>query len=264
MINLRIFQARGSNFSVLAIVTIVLGQEYYTRQVVASFFQMLWGLRLGGGLDSRFNGLREKFLPFLGFWVLSMTWVWVCSLPLTFLNSPRVSDPSYGGHDVMFGTGSDIFGVIFFVTGLLIESVADWSKATSLIATISVAANLFFGIYYNRFMGMESSSKLLWRNFTLLLFVTGLPMTEIPTQKKQYTLGHENVYFVYREQTSILIPMPPVLYKKFPDWVKRTILLDFPLYKHHPKQRPGVLSPQGTLPHDNSDVQGDNTRSEEV
>ncbi|CAG8484354.1 11161_t:CDS:2 [Ambispora leptoticha] len=30
----------GSNFAVLAIVTIVLGQEYYTRQIIATLFQI--------------------------------------------------------------------------------------------------------------------------------------------------------------------------------------------------------------------------------
>ncbi|CAG8452796.1 14538_t:CDS:2 [Ambispora leptoticha] len=200
---------------------------------------------------------------------MSMSWVWVCSLPLTFLNSPRVSDPSIGGHDVNFGTGSDVFGVIFFVTGLLVETVADWSKASFLQFRLRRSSPLEFittGLwgwsrhpnYFGEILPTASGigTNIPWLSIlspiyitsnyllVLLLFVSGLPFTEIPTQKKQYTLGYENPYFVYREQTSILIPIPPVLYGKFPDWVKRTILLDFLLYKYHPKQKPGVITPQ--------------------
>lgn len=47
---------------------------------------MLWGARLSGfllfrilktGSDDRFDDKRDKFFPFLGFWVAQM--LWVCS-----------------------------------------------------------------------------------------------------------------------------------------------------------------------------------------
>ncbi len=46
---------------------------------------MAWGLRLSGfllfrilktGKDDRFDDKRDKFFPFLGFWVAQMVWVW--------------------------------------------------------------------------------------------------------------------------------------------------------------------------------------------
>jgi steroid 5-alpha reductase family enzyme len=94
---------------------------------------MLWGLRLSGfllfriiktGKDDRFDDKRDKFFPFLGFWVFQMLWVWIVSLPITVLNSPKVLQ--YRQHS--FGTGRDIAGVILFTIGFVMESVSDIQK----------------------------------------------------------------------------------------------------------------------------------------
>jgi steroid 5-alpha reductase family enzyme len=94
---------------------------------------MLWGLRLSAfllfriiktGKDDRFDDKRDKFFPFLGFWVFQMLWVWIVSLPVTILNSPKVLQ--YRQHS--FGTGRDIAGVILFVIGFVMESVSDIQK----------------------------------------------------------------------------------------------------------------------------------------
>ncbi|CAG8498564.1 5607_t:CDS:2 [Acaulospora colombiana] len=61
---------------------------------------------------------------------MQMIWVWTISLPLIFLNSPRISDPNIGGRDVHFGSATDIAGVILFLLGWVIESVADIQKST--------------------------------------------------------------------------------------------------------------------------------------
>lgn len=94
---------------------------------------MLWGARLSGFLlfrilktqkDDRFDDMRGKFFPFLGFWVAQMLWVWIVSLPVTVLNSPNVTkyvQPS-------FETGCDIAGCIMFAIGFIMESVSDVQK----------------------------------------------------------------------------------------------------------------------------------------
>jgi hypothetical protein len=38
-------------------------------------------------------------------------------------------------------------------------------------------------------------------------------------------------YRAYLDETSILIPLPPALYRPLPKAVKRTVLLDFPFYQ---------------------------------
>ena len=78
----RLFQltdfAGGTNFALLAILNLAFSGHHNARQLVASLFIMVWALRLSGfllfrilktGTDTRFDGTRDKFFPFLGFWV---------------------------------------------------------------------------------------------------------------------------------------------------------------------------------------------------
>ena len=118
---------------VLAIITLAFSGHHNARQIVDSIFIMIWGARLSGfllfrilktGKDDRFDDKRDKFFPFLGFWVFQMFWVWTVSLPVTILNSPNVT--KY--HQPDFGTGRDIAGVILFTIGFLMESVSDIQK----------------------------------------------------------------------------------------------------------------------------------------
>jgi len=125
--------AGGTNFVVLAVLTLALSGTHHARQVTASLALAVWGLRLSGfllfrilktGKDDRFDDKRDRFLPFLGFWVFQMLWVWAVSLPVTVLNSPAVG--SYVFH--AFGTARDIAGLVLFALGLLLETVSDAQK----------------------------------------------------------------------------------------------------------------------------------------
>ncbi|OAA68224.1 hypothetical protein SPI_00419 [Niveomyces insectorum RCEF 264] len=133
--------AGGSNFVVLAIVTLVLGSRGDddgnptlppARQIVVSVLMCVWALRLAGfllfrilrtGKDDRFDDKRDRFFPFLGFWVAQMVWVWTVSLPVTVLNAPAVQ--SRARLLPAFGTGRDVAGVVLFGVGFLSEAVAD-------------------------------------------------------------------------------------------------------------------------------------------
>ena len=84
-----------------------------------------------------------------------------------------------------------------------------------------------------------------------LMFLSGLPTAEKPAAKKQFLMSHspENTpssesfstpeakndswakYKDYLARTSILIPIPPQLYKPLPEFIKRSVLLDFPMYR---------------------------------
>lgn len=125
--------AGGSNFVVLALLTLSLSGHHNARQVVATLFLIAWAVRLAGfllfrilktGKDDRFDDKRDKFWPFLGFWVLQMVWVWTVSLPVTVLNSPAVTRYRQPG----FGTGCDVAGVVLFTLGFVMESVSDVHK----------------------------------------------------------------------------------------------------------------------------------------
>jgi len=76
----------------------------------------------------------------------------------------------------------------------------------------------------------------------LLMFASGVPTAEKPQAKRYYlkTYGpqpnkaHPNAwpqYQAYLNRTSILIPLPQALYSRLPGWIKRTVLLDFPMYR---------------------------------
>lgn len=125
--------AGGSNFAILAVLTLALGGYQHDRQLVVSLLMIVWAVRLAGflffrilktGHDERFNEMRGKFLSFLGFWIFQMLWVWIVSLPVTLLNSPAVTRYA----EVPFGTGRDIAGVILFGVGFVMETVSDAQK----------------------------------------------------------------------------------------------------------------------------------------
>jgi steroid 5-alpha reductase family enzyme len=118
---------------VLAVITLAFSGHHNARQIVASLFIMVWGLRLSGfllfrilktGKDDRFDDKHDKFFPFLGFWVFQMFWVWAVSLPVTVLNSPNVTQYPQPA----FGTGRDIAGVVLHAIGFIMESVSDVQK----------------------------------------------------------------------------------------------------------------------------------------
>jgi steroid 5-alpha reductase family enzyme len=132
--------AGGTNFAVLAITTLALSADPSPRQILISILLTVWALRLSGfllfrilktGQDDRFNDMRGRFFPFLGFWVYQMLWVWAVSLPVTLLNSPAVRTPrgnGGGAADVGFGTARDIAGLVLWGVGFVMESVSDVVK----------------------------------------------------------------------------------------------------------------------------------------
>ncbi|KAL0935085.1 uncharacterized protein CTRU02_209676 [Colletotrichum truncatum] len=264
--------AGGTNFVLLAIITLAFSGYHHARQVVASIFIMLWAARLSGfllfriiktGKDDRFDDKRDKFFPFLGFWIFQMIWVWTVSLPVTILNSPNVTQ--YPQHS--FGTGRDIVGIIFFVVGFTMEAVSDAQKfafrqnhpereaiCDKGFFKVSRHPNYFgeiiiqFGIYMiavssaaDGYVGGQAF-KALYATIVgpffltlLLMFVSGLTLQERPGAKKRYEKGQNwEGYKRYLDRTSILIPFPPQLYVRMPTILKRTLFLEFPMYVFDP------------------------------
>ena len=69
----------------------------------------------------------------------------------------------------------------------------------------------------------------------LLMFVSGLPLSERPGAKKRYENGlNWEGYQRYLNRTSILIPFPPQAYEHLPTILKRTVFLEFPMYVFDP------------------------------
>jgi len=79
----------------------------------------------------------------------------------------------------------------------------------------------------------------------LLMFLSGLPLSERPGAKKRYEAGTNwEAYERYLKRTSILIPFPPQLYERMPVFLKRTIFLEFPIYVFDPAKHSEVNKAQ--------------------
>lgn len=263
--------AGGTNFALLAIITLAFSNHHHARQVVASLFLIIWALRLSGfllfrvlktGKDDRFDDKRDKFFPFLGFWIFQMIWVWLVSLPVTVLNSPNVQQYD----QAPFGTGRDVAGIILFVIGFVMESVSDMQRfyfrqkndrsaicdkgffavsrhpnyfgeiitqfSIYMIAVSSAADGYVQGAAYSALYATIVGPFFLT---ILLMFVSGLTLSERPGAKKRYEKGQNwEAYQRYLNRTSILIPFPPQIYQYLPTIVKRTIFLEFPIYVFDP------------------------------
>ncbi|KAJ8605476.1 hypothetical protein MRB53_041421 [Persea americana] len=267
----------GTNFIWLAILTLAMSGTTTARNIVVSIFIMLWGARLSGfllfrilktGKDDRFDDKRDKFFPFLGFWVFQMIWVWTVSLPVTIVNSPNVlryRQPS-------FGKASDILGVIIFALAWGLETLSDIQKyrfkqgpgkepgavcdvgfwkysrhpnyfaeimAQVAIYIIAVTPASYGSVPYGTGAYAALYASCLGFIFltVLLLFVSGLPLQERPGAKKRYEKGTGwPAYEKYLHDTSILFPMPPVIWRNLPVWVKRTLGCEWPLYVFDPEK----------------------------
>lgn len=291
--------AGGSNFAVLAVLTLALSApQHHARQLVASLLLIAWALRLSGflffrilrtGSDDRFDGKRDRFLPFLGFWLFQMLWVWTVSLPVTVLNSPAVA--RYPQHD--FGTARDVAGVVLFALGFVVESVSDAQKyafrrthdgravcdrgffavlrhpnyfgeiiiqfgelpatrsgpqslpanksAIYMIAVSAAADGYVGGQAYKALYATILGPVFLT---VLLMFVSGLPLSERPKAKSRYEKGNNwEGYSRWLRRTSILVPFPPRLYEKVPVFLKRTLFLEFPMYVFDPAKHSDVEHP---------------------
>ncbi|OCL07926.1 DUF1295-domain-containing protein [Glonium stellatum] len=265
--------AGGTNFILLAIITLAFsGGRNNAHNVVASLFIIIWGARLSGfllfrilktGKDSRFDDRRDKFFPFLGFWVLQMIWVWAVSLPVTVLNSPSVARFNQPN----FGTGRDIAGVILYAIGLIMESTSDiqkyrfraqhgndgsvcdtgffyWTRHPNYFGEIIIQFSIFmiavspaaYGyVHGGAYAALYASILGPFFLTVLLLFVSGLSLQERPGARKRYERGTNwDAYAQYLHRTSILIPFPPQVYERMPVWVKRSLFLELPMYVFDP------------------------------
>lgn len=261
--------AGGTNFVVLALITFVGngragdgGTNRSTRQWVDTLLVLAWGTRLSAFLlyrilktkeDHRFDGIREDLIKFGAFWVFQMIWVWIVSLPITYLNS---IDDSAAARV----SAADIAGWALAAGGLVLESVADmekfsfrqdqsegkpaflnagtwaWSRHPNYFGELC----FWWGVFIttsSTFGGSSAASGNQWGYLTiasplfitfLLLLGSGLPIVERSTNRK---LGSDPAYLIYRRSTPVLFPCPPglgaVFYAPLPAWVKKLVCFEW-------------------------------------
>lgn len=200
--------------------------------------------------------MRDKLLPFLGFWILQMLWVWTVSLPLTILNSPSTTTHT---PQPPFTTPLDIIGSILFLAGLAIETLADTQKYIFRSSAPPKAQFMDSGLWrYSRHpnyfgeiilhLGIwlvaivpavegavtGRAAAALYASVVgplglavLLLFVSGVAMQERPAARRRWEGGEGWVeYECYLRRTSVLVPMPRRVWERLPVAVKRTVGLE--------------------------------------
>jgi steroid 5-alpha reductase family enzyme len=191
-----------------------------------------------------FDDKRESLPKLAAFWILQAIWVWTVSLPLTILNASE-KNPAIGA--------SDVVGWCIFVFGLVIETVADIQKTIDKKRGNHLWTKLglwswsrrpnYFGEIVTWIGGFVAAARVFkggeWAAIIspifitlLLLFVSGIPLNEASYDKKYATGDTREDYLAFKNRTSILIPLPPTLYEKFPKFIKRSLLLDLPFYNH--------------------------------
>ncbi|KAK9420495.1 putative Steroid 5-alpha reductase C-terminal domain-containing protein [Seiridium unicorne] len=167
------------------------------------------------GKDDRFDDKRNKFFPFLGLWLFRMVWVWTVSLPVMVLISPNVQRYPQAS----FGTGRDITAIVLFAVEFIKKSVSDvqrsifrqrndesaifnkgffsWSRHPNYfgeiiqfaiyVITVSAAANGY--VQWQVYKALYAMTLGPFFLAILLMFVSGLPLSERPGAKKRSDKG---------------------------------------------------------------------------
>lgn len=186
-----------------------------------------------------------------------MIWVWVCSLPVTMVNCAGNS-----AFAPDFGLFSDFLGVAMFFVGLVVETLADSAKFAFRESKPKPLDILKEGVWkYSRHPNYFGEILLWWGVYLLclpvssktgvytvasplfiswlLLFVSGIPLSEPPKEKKYVEAEKQPEYQDYIDSTSPLIPMPNETYRSIPGFIKSTFLFEFPLYRYTPDGKEG-------------------------
>lgn len=219
----------GLSFIALAFYTLLTSSVFSPLQILVVSLILLWGIRIATylfvrilkiGRDKRFDGIRENFLKFAQFWTLQGFAVWIIMLPGLILLSSPIDLPI---------TPLSIIGATIAITGLAIETVADWQKFTFKNKPQNKGKFIQSGIWkYSRYPNYFGEMTFWWGIFMvtlpalsgasylaiigpgfityLLIFGTGIP----PLEKKQLQkYGKLESFKKYRKNTSLLIPLPP-------------------------------------------------------
>lgn len=185
---------------------------------------VLWAIRLGAFLfirinrmkkDVRFDGMRERFFAFMGFWLLQGLTVFVVLIPLIMLWSTDNTKLDW----------ISVAGISIFTLGLLLETVADYQKnkfrelgkKTWIDTGVWRASrhpnylgeiSLWIGVYLFVFPSLNLADQLIALVgpayiASLIIFVSGIKLLERSSDKKW---GDQTDYIKYKTEVPVLTP----------------------------------------------------------
>lgn len=217
----------GITFIVLSFTSFFMGEQKQ-GQLILLLFILIWAIRLVSYLfirirkikkDQRFDQIRGNFLKFLKFWIGQGFTVWVILIPSLFYFN-------------LFDAKQNIWwliGGIIFISGFLIESIADYQKYKFINNPKNKDKWISSGLWYYSRHPNYFGEILIWTGiyiFTLgslsliksliglisplfitiiLLFVTGVPILE---KKSDQKWGDNKDYLNYKKRTNKIIINP--------------------------------------------------------
>jgi steroid 5-alpha reductase family enzyme len=218
--------AYGMTFVILSWALLIYNGVYDIMHVLLTVMVSLWGLRLAGYLfyriikikkDARFDGIRESFWKFAGFWTVQTLLIFIIMLPIIMLLNVQSKIPL---------TLITIIGVFIWLFGFLTETIADQQKFKFRNNPKNKNKWIDSGLwYYSRhpnYFGeilcwigvfvyiLPLLSDLAWVSIlsplsitVSLLFFSGIPPLE---KKEDERYGKNKEYQKYKKTTSVLIP----------------------------------------------------------
>ncbi|KAG8756054.1 hypothetical protein FRC14_003411 [Serendipita sp. 396] len=204
-----------------------------------------------------------------GFAIAWTLQVWVVSLPVVILNSPAVTAgpvPDFGTPAdiigvIIWATGwlieseADIAKFRWKSNKppkwqVMQKGSWRWSRHPPYfgeimcwwgIWTLSLSPTLKHGVSSGAQKAQYAAIVSPLLTMVILIFGSGIPTAEKPQAKRIYVLSHKEgasgdelsgwpAYKEYLRSTSILIPIPPAIYRPLPLFIKRWVLLDLPIF----------------------------------
>lgn len=255
--------AGSTNFMLLACLSLFLGGNYGTRQVVLTILLCLSRAWLAGFLltrvcrrkkDARFDEVRGNFFKFLAFWIFQMFWAFTVSMPMVFANSRPATDEQLDALDYV--------GWVIYALALIVQVVADlqkykfradpanrgkfctvglwgWSRHPNYYGEIMMWWGAFIAVLpMVRQDGWSAAgvASITSPVFTMiiLLFGSGLPTAEGENLRRYYKSGNGDAWEEYASKTSPLVLMPNCLYAALPTCMRRAFCCEFNFLRYKP------------------------------
>jgi len=239
--------AYGSNFVVLAVVTLCANNAFYPRQIVVSIAVILYGIRLATflfvriliiGKDHRFDSTRDSPVKFFIWFIFQFMVVWLVSLPYILVNAVSTNIPLQV---------NDYVGWAIWFIGCLCEAIADHQKFLYRSNPENVNHWCDVGLWhFSRHPNYFGEILCWWGIFitatsvlktwdwlvivspilmtVVLLFGSGVPTTERASDSR--FLSNPD-YILYKARTPILVPFIPGVFGGF---AKVLFCCEYPCY----------------------------------